>query len=315
MTSKLTPIEKLEWAKQQRLEGNRLFKKQEYKEAMDVYLTCLVAMEKDSLSPTTTSSSHNVSVGRAQIEFELQLPILLNLSLCALKLGMLSKTQEFCNLAMEMSCGRTNPKVFYRRGKARMLMGNYHLSRLDLDVALELLISQNNDIDDDGNLKKQKEIQVIRREIQKLDNLERSGKVNERKQKKAMKKILGGQMIHENNHNVEFKSMISKPRKDVPDEQHHANGNKNKWTIQNVNEIIQQNKDSDLENEHLYHDKKQVRLYSRLRSNPNSSKNNLKDSMDEILQDVNVLFKTRFLIFAIFYIIFAGIWHYLNLDV
>ena len=49
--------QKMEWAKFQRLEGNTLFARGEYAEAMDVYLTCLVAM--DQPCNTTTSTNHN----------------------------------------------------------------------------------------------------------------------------------------------------------------------------------------------------------------------------------------------------------------
>ena len=44
----LPPQQKLQWAKHQRMEGNKLFATGEYKEAMDVYLTCLVAMDQSS---------------------------------------------------------------------------------------------------------------------------------------------------------------------------------------------------------------------------------------------------------------------------
>ena len=46
MTAKMTPAQKIEWAKNQRIEGNLLFSKKKYKEAIDVYLTCFVAMDK-----------------------------------------------------------------------------------------------------------------------------------------------------------------------------------------------------------------------------------------------------------------------------
>ena len=77
MVSTLSPEKKIEWVAMHRQRGNTLFQKGNYKEAMDVYLTCLVAIEtkdkelvamdtKDGSSSgtdtdTTTVSATNVS--------------------------------------------------------------------------------------------------------------------------------------------------------------------------------------------------------------------------------------------------------------
>jgi len=169
--STLSPETKIEWAAMHRQRGNTLFQKGNYKEAMDVFLTCLVAIEtKDGSSSgtdtdTTTVSATNVSRNEGEGEdstktingdpkttvenqdpkdewttrtdAEIKLPILLNLAACTLKMGMHQKTEKFCNFAiMEMSCGKTSTKAYFRRGWARMLMGSYRGAREDFDMAM-----------------------------------------------------------------------------------------------------------------------------------------------------------------------------------
>lgn len=67
MVSTLSPEKKIEWATIHRKRGNILYQKGNYKEAMDVYLTCLVAIEtKDDCSggsdTATTTISNNCVV-------------------------------------------------------------------------------------------------------------------------------------------------------------------------------------------------------------------------------------------------------------
>ena len=233
----LNPQQKIEWAKYQRTEGNVLFAKGEYKEAMDVYLTCLVAMDQTSSSSTSSPPSDDAaSVASAddndektndgrrndddvtngdddeeeeqqlniQIEKDIKLPVLLNLALSALKLGMLSKAEQFCNHAIETELGKQSAKAHFRRGRVRMLMGHFVSAELDLDKAHELIDtnmimrnSDNNivtDINDrEENNQKLKELEnektVILREKQKLNRLVNHAHKNEKQQKRAMQKL------------------------------------------------------------------------------------------------------------------------------
>jgi hypothetical protein len=209
----LTPEEKIIWAKEQRLEGNRLFGKQEFQEAMDVYLTCLVAIEyqpkadlaqEGSTAETTTEAKassdtepdhttslpaktelevHNENERRRAVEKEVQLPVLLNLAACAMKLGRYRKVEEFCNIALQdlklTQCGHDNVKVWYRRGRARMFLGTYKEAKQDLQKALELATTAT-------------ESKPIQKDLQKLSTLVQAGKSNERNYQKAMQKMFQG---------------------------------------------------------------------------------------------------------------------------
>ena len=181
MTSKLTPQEKIEWASSQRKAGNSLFANGDYHEAMDVYLTCLVAIDaKDKTS------------ARKYQEIEIQLPVLLNLALCALKLGMLSKAEKFCNYALELEAGTQSAKCYFRRGRIRMLMGDYGGAELDLDKALELLDCAAAAADepvDSMNEMQIDERQVVLKEKQKLQRLIQQAEKNQKAQKKAMERL------------------------------------------------------------------------------------------------------------------------------
>ena len=206
----LQPSEKLEWAERQRIEGNKLFSKGLYKEAMDVYLTCLVAADngaskkkneesKRNETDISSNSSKNekdttieTSVGAYDddeweklTEEKVKLPVLLNLSLCTLKLSMYKKTCTFCDLALEMECGKI-PKVYFRRGKARTSLGFYNIARQDLQRAIKLLDKEENN----KELSKMKS--SVEKEMSKLDSLMEKAEQNKARQEKAMKRLLGG---------------------------------------------------------------------------------------------------------------------------
>jgi len=61
MIANLNPQQKIEWAKYQRKEGNALFEKGDYTEAMDVYLTCLVAMDQSPASSAVDKTTSTTS--------------------------------------------------------------------------------------------------------------------------------------------------------------------------------------------------------------------------------------------------------------
>jgi tetratricopeptide (TPR) repeat protein len=164
---------------------------------MDVYITCLVAMDKlkqgsaDKEGDSDGASSDGVF--SEDIEREIQLPVLLNLALCALKLGTLRKAESFCNFALQTSLGADCPKAYFRRGRARMLMGSYDDARSDLQRAVDLL--QNVNADDgvdkcaNDNTAREAELKAVRKELQKLERLEFAARKHEKVQKKNMKRL------------------------------------------------------------------------------------------------------------------------------
>jgi tetratricopeptide (TPR) repeat protein len=185
VTSMLTPQQKLQWAKYQRKEGNKIFADGEYKEAMDIYLTCLVAMDQSS----KLNEEFGPVPSAAQIEEEIKLPVLLNLALCALKLGMLSKAEKFCNYAIEMESGQRSVKANFRRGRTRMLMGDYCAAELDFARALELNDEIIATTEDCNSREVQTDREVILREREKLFRLVTKAEKNKETQKKAMERV------------------------------------------------------------------------------------------------------------------------------
>jgi len=181
----LSPEEKLAWAKKQRLEGNQLFTEQKYQEAMDIYLTCLVAIDFKSEN-TSLSDAGNDAVNqhpkerRELMEREVQLPVLLNLAACALKLSQYKKGEQFCNIALaDLSLSKENAKVWYRRGKARMHTGQYEKAADDFKTALKLV-----DTDAEKN--------AIQKDVRKLATLRKAAKENQRKYEMAMRSVFQG---------------------------------------------------------------------------------------------------------------------------
>lgn len=182
IVSQLNRDEKLQWAREQRQLGNQLFQEGKYKEAMDVYLTCLVALEYTSKDHDSQDDVQMKSID--EMDKDIKMPVLLNLAACALSLGMYKKTVSFCDFCMELECAKKNAKVYFRRGKANMCMGNYTLARNDLNMA-QSIISEEFEM-------YSKEYISIRKEMQRLDQMMKNSKRNKERQAKAMKKWMGG---------------------------------------------------------------------------------------------------------------------------
>lgn len=214
--------QKLEWASRQRRMGNELFAAGEYREAMDVYLTCLVVVERGGkgASSSLLDDDGNNSIFD-QMEEEIQLPVLLNLALSAMKMGMLGKAEKFCNYAIdETSCGKLSPKAYFRRGRVRLLMGHYVDAESDLDAALgilqrlyddfevenhPILSSQNGEMKTtpfDTTAKTMADIEnkriVTLREKERLNLLVRQAERAEKVQKRAMERLFGGLSSNQN---------------------------------------------------------------------------------------------------------------------
>lgn len=195
---KLQPEQKMEWAINQRKKGNDLFSHANYKEAMDVYLTCLVAMDTESTNKNVNNSTAFNNNGNLSSEYkervdrELKLPVLLNLSACTLKLGMIKKTEQFCNIALQIPLALENPKVYFRRGRAHMLTGSYHKAREDFEKTLELMSLESSPFGASKIYCLKKEQEKVRKEIEKTFVLEKSAHLNYENNKAAMKRALGG---------------------------------------------------------------------------------------------------------------------------
>jgi len=173
--SHLQPHERIEWAQSHRNFGNHLFSQGEYLKAMDEYVTCLVALDRGD------GTTHG-----ELMDENFKLPILLNLSACMLKMGMFRKTEKICNLCLEtIPCSWKNPKIFFRRGRARTGIGLYEGARSDYNRAINLLSSSASDDDD-------VEFETVHRAIKKLDVLIEDARQNHLTQKKAMQHLLGG---------------------------------------------------------------------------------------------------------------------------
>ncbi|GMH94304.1 hypothetical protein TL16_g12869 [Triparma laevis f. inornata] len=119
--------EKVIWAGLRRAAGNQLFQSSKYQEAMDIYMTALVAISND---PANVSSSDS----------NIALPVLLNLSMCALNLGNASKAVAFCNhaISLESGVGKRSHKVYFRRGKGRLMTGDYKAAKEDFKKSLKM---------------------------------------------------------------------------------------------------------------------------------------------------------------------------------
>ncbi|KAL7530776.1 hypothetical protein ACHAWF_003511 [Thalassiosira exigua] len=189
----MDPTEKLDWARKQRGEGNALFAAGRYKEAMDVYLTCLVAADgssggegsagNDGEGTANDPADDDDDEDATETETEIKLPVLLNLALAAIKLGMPSKALKFCDVAIdETRAGKRSAKARFRRGKVRTLLGEYDAAESDLDRALELC-GGGEDEDEGGGRA------AILREKRKLIRLRRRARRDEREQRKALERF------------------------------------------------------------------------------------------------------------------------------
>jgi tetratricopeptide (TPR) repeat protein len=122
----LSPTQKLQWAELQRLAGNKLYAEGDYKEAIDVYLTCLVVKSDSPLF----------------LE-QVFLPIMNNLAHCTLQMGSYRRAHTFCTMALDEKNLPDRPdlvsKLYFRRGKARRLSGDFAGCQVDLIKAGELL--------------------------------------------------------------------------------------------------------------------------------------------------------------------------------
>ena len=176
-TENMSLEQKIEWAQKQRQHGNELYQEGKYKEAIDIYLTCLVVRD----------------TAKQDVDQEvLILPVMNNLAQCTLQLGWYQKTEHFCTLAMESindvtSKGPLVAKLYFKRAKARRLRGMYKEAKFDLEVAKLKLGADGTEKEES----KTPEHKAIERELQLLVKATKEGKRNRERAQRAMQKVLG----------------------------------------------------------------------------------------------------------------------------
>lgn len=168
----LNPQQKIEWAERQRQEGNKLYNEGDYREALDIYLTCLVAKTDDEDDFVTL----------------VFLPVMNNLAQCALQLKMYRKAQQFCTLTLN-EIGNEQPslpsqqqlvaKLHFRRARARRLSADYQGAKSDIEAAMNIL-------DEDTT-----EYRSVQREMQLIQQAELEERRNMKRQERAMQSLLG----------------------------------------------------------------------------------------------------------------------------
>lgn len=126
----MTTSQRIEKMKEFKLDGNTLFKDNKNhnknREALEKYKLALIYYEYcfDAVDEEKRELEH------------VRLLCLLNAAACTLELESYAQCIEFCNEALEID--DTNPKAFYRRGKANRLLNQHDHARRDLQRAIEL---------------------------------------------------------------------------------------------------------------------------------------------------------------------------------
>ncbi|CAB9506571.1 expressed unknown protein [Seminavis robusta] len=254
LTSKMSLEQKIEWAQKQRQQGNQLYQEGKYKQAIDIYLTCLVVRD-------TTQQQQKV-VDDLQVFI---LPVMNNLAQSALQLGWYHKAEVFCTLGMESleegTKGQGVAKLYFKRGKARRLRGCYDTAKGDLEKAMEKL---GGDIENDDDDEKSPEQKSIEKEFQLLARAVAEGKKNKKRTQRAMQKVLGSQSSQDGNNMNPSKEESLKETNSTPP-------STPKTTISSPSSLPKSNdiptpSDDDI-NTPLYHEKPS-RTHSTIRKRP-----------------------------------------------
>ena len=129
LIEKMNQEERRTWAQAQREAGNIFYKEEKYKDAIDTYLTCLPAI--DQSFPET-------------VDLLLFLKVMNNLSQSCIQLHWSGKAIRFASIALDQIKNgdqeRTKEvavevvKLYFKRGKAYRLRGDYQEARGDLQI-------------------------------------------------------------------------------------------------------------------------------------------------------------------------------------
>jgi tetratricopeptide (TPR) repeat protein len=183
----LSGHEQLIWANEQRLEGNQLYERKMYEEAIDVYLTCLTVSANRDTTPGDNSRKNDDDDSAEQDRAELFFKVMNNLALCTLQLKWYRKTVEFCTMALNerrIDDGMfmlDKAKLFYKRAKASRLRGDYCVE--NIEKAKIFLAKSNHALEPELN-------KAIEQERQLLQGAIAQAQVNERRQEASMKRLL-----------------------------------------------------------------------------------------------------------------------------
>lgn len=149
-------------------------------------------LEKNGSISSDVSSKNSSSCWKQVTEEQIQLPVLLNLSACTLKLDMYKKTKIFCDLAIDLPAGKKSPKAFFRRAKAHMFMGSYQDAKRDLISCLGLV--KNGSGKNGGEGTSDLDLARVERELSKLELLIQRAEANRQRQKEAMQRVFSGKL-------------------------------------------------------------------------------------------------------------------------
>jgi hypothetical protein len=199
-----TRAEKLNWCERQRLYGNSILSgggdKNNYRAAMDVYLTCLAVAADTSLD----NDDHDHQRQRLLLFAK----VLNNLAVCTMEMSWYQKTVQFCTMGLkhlseynhrsidqdddrEMRIQKC--KLYFKRAKASRLRGEYKSAKIDLVHAREQCCSwsDNHDTEDGHAAALVQFVKIIDKEEQLLNQAVKRAKRNLDVQKRAMRQILG----------------------------------------------------------------------------------------------------------------------------
>ena len=193
-----TEKERLEWAEAQRLFGNQVYQKKMYKEAIDVYLTCLPAVAQEEKITMDTETQGSIKRQRLLLFMK----VMNNLSQSTLQLGWYKKTEHFGILAFEhlekqiaiaeemdsemaAELKEQQSKLYFRRGKARRLRGEYSEARRDFEQALKSI-----EIGEAADEKRKNQQSAIQKELSLLKKSEAEGRRNQERQKRALQRVM-----------------------------------------------------------------------------------------------------------------------------
>jgi hypothetical protein len=136
LVSRLKEEEKLEWALETKNEGNELYQKNEYVQAMQKYVECLTASNFGSSAPQTDTKESSCPATNSNID-ELILPVLCNLSACCIQLKEWQKCVLFAEQALKLRPDAI--KALYRQGIAYVNIGEYQTAIKNFHLILKLL--------------------------------------------------------------------------------------------------------------------------------------------------------------------------------
>ena len=195
-TQNMTSLEKHQYLDSQRQRANTLYQQEKYTEALDIYLTCLPAIDLSNDMDDNTCSSEQL------LAF---LTVMNNLAQCCLQIQVYQKAIRFTELAMEQYqkqreevLGNSREqisfqfaKLHYKRGKAHRLRGEYSEAKQYLEEAASQC-SRLADLDleflDKSVINSSQ--QAIQKELSKLSLAVSVARRTQEKQKRAMQKLL-----------------------------------------------------------------------------------------------------------------------------